>query len=190
VVDPYERRRALALALGADAALEPTSATSEALAEELGGRPDLVFEVSGSPAALQTAIDAVADDGTVTVCSWYGTKTVPLMLGGRFHRGRVRLRSTQVGRIPPELGGRWSYERRRATVLDLLSELPVERLVTHCYGFEDAAAAYRLIAEHPEEAVQVVLTYDQGTSSQSSPASTPVSAGEGEGAQSPPGSLP
>ncbi len=160
VVDPIERRRSLALGLGADAALEPAAATPDALSETLGGRPDLVFEASGSPAALQAAIEAVADDGTVTVCSWYGTKDVPLMLGGRFHRGRITLRSTQVGRIAPELSGRWSYERRRATVLDLLATLPVNRLISHRFAFEDAPAAYALLTDRPAETTQVILTYD------------------------------
>jgi threonine dehydrogenase-like Zn-dependent dehydrogenase len=160
VVDPIERRRALAVSLGADAALDPAAATADALSVVLGGRPDLVFEASGSPAALQTAVDAVADEGTVTVCSWYGTKPVPLMLGGRFHRGRIRLRSTQVGRIPPELAGRWSYERRRSTVLDLLAELPVERLISHRFPFADAPSAYALLADQPGQTAQVVLTYE------------------------------
>jgi 2-desacetyl-2-hydroxyethyl bacteriochlorophyllide A dehydrogenase len=159
VVDPIDRRRALAVELGAHAALDPANAAPERLAEILGGRPDLVYEASGSPRALQSAVDAVADEGTVTVCSWYGTKDVPLMLGGQFHRGRIRLRSTQVGRLPPELAGRWSYERRRATVLDLLAVLPVDRLVSHRCAFEDAPAAYRLLAERPEETTQVLLTY-------------------------------
>jgi 2-desacetyl-2-hydroxyethyl bacteriochlorophyllide A dehydrogenase len=160
VVDPIERRRALALELGAvNGALAPAEATPDALSDALGGRPDLVYEASGSPAALQTAIDAVADEGTVTVCSWYGTKDVPLMLGGRFHRGRIRLRSTQVGRLPPELAGRWSYERRRATVIDLLGRLPVEQIVSHRFAFEDAPAAYRLLAERSDETTQVLLTY-------------------------------
>lgn len=164
VVDLFARRRALAERLGADAALDPAGLTppqlAEALSDALGGRPDLVFEASGSPAALQGAIEAVADEGTVTVCSWYGAKPVPLQLGGRFHRGRIRLRSTQVGRIPPELNGRWDYVRRRAVVLQLLASLPVDEMVTHRYAFEEAEAAYQLVAARPEETVQVVLTYD------------------------------
>jgi len=159
VVDPFERRRTLALSLGADAALEPEAATPNAISDVLGGRPDLVYEVSGSPDALQSAIEAVADDGTVTVCSWYGAKAVPLMLGGRFHRGRVHLRSSQVGRIAPELGSRWEYGRRRAAVLDLLAALPVERLISHRFDFEDAPKAYELVSGRSEETVQVVLTY-------------------------------
>ena len=159
VVDPFARRRALALELGADVAVTPAEAMPDALADVLGGRPDLAFEVSGNPAALQTAIDAVADDGSVMVCSWYGTKSVPLALGGRFHRGRVRLQSTQVGRIAPELSVRWSYSRRRAAVVELLGQLPLDRLVSHRFAFEDAAAAYELLAREPGETTQVALTY-------------------------------
>jgi 2-desacetyl-2-hydroxyethyl bacteriochlorophyllide A dehydrogenase len=161
VVEPFERRRALALGLGADAALDPADVTPDAISEALGGRPDLVYEASGSPAALQAAIEAVADEGTVTVCSWYGTKSVPLMLGGRFHRGRIRLRSSQVGRIAPELGSRWEYARRRAAVLELLAALPVDRLISHRFAFEDACEAYSLLADRPAEAVQVVLTHTE-----------------------------
>jgi len=159
VVDPIAGRRALALALGADAALPPAEATPDALADLLGGRPDVVYEASGAPAALQSAIDAAADDGTVMVCSWYGAKSVPLLLGGRFHRGRVQVRSTQVGRIAPELSTRWDYARRRAAVIDLLARLPLDRLVSHRVPFEEAARAYTLIADRAEETTQVVLTY-------------------------------
>ncbi len=113
----------------------------------------------------------------MTVCSWYGTKPVALELGGRFHRGRIRLRSTQVGRLPPELAGRWSYERRRQTVLELLTILPVDQMVTHRVPFEDAAGAYRLVSEHPEETVQVVLTYDDAA-----PAQTTAEASQDQGA--------
>lgn len=159
VVDPIERRRTLALALGADATFDPAAATPDAIAEALAGRPDLVYEVSGSPAALQAAIDAVADDGTVTVCSWYGTKPAPLLLGGRFHRGRLRLHASQVGRIAPELGSRWDYARRHAAVIDLLARLPLDRLIGHRFAFEDARAAYALVSDRPAETLQVLLTY-------------------------------
>jgi hypothetical protein len=81
------------------------------------------------------------------------------MLGGRFHRGRITLRSTQVGRIAPILSPRWSYERRRATVLDLLATLPVDRLISPRFAFEDAPAAYALLTDRPAETTQVVLTY-------------------------------
>ena len=154
----------------------------------LGGRPDLVYEASGSATALQAAIDAVADEGTVTVCSWFGTRTVPLMLGGRFHRGRIHLRASQVGRIAPELGGRWGYPRRRQAVLALLSEMPLERLISHRFAFEEAPEAYALVAGRSDETVQVILTYGE-TSPLRAPSSTncpgPLSAARDRCAASP-----
>jgi len=180
VVEPIERRRELARSLGADAALDPASLSPTDLADALGGRPDVVFEASGNPAALQLALDAVADEGTILVCSWYGTKPASLNLGERFHRGRIRLRSTQVGRIAPELSARWDYARRRAAVIDLLGALPLDRLVSHHFAFEDAAGAYQQVAERPAETLQVVLTYG--------PSKPPLPlGGRGEpGGQSPP----
>jgi 2-desacetyl-2-hydroxyethyl bacteriochlorophyllide A dehydrogenase len=160
VVDGYERRRTAATRLGANQALEPGPELARHLDEATDGRgADLVFEASGSPAALQAAIDAVALEGTVVVCSWYGAKPVALNLGGHFHRGRVRIRSSQVGRVDPALSPRWDRDRRSAVVLDLLGELPLEQLISHRVPFHRAAEAYRLVDERPEETIQVVLSY-------------------------------
>lgn len=165
VVDPLERRRGLALAAGADAALEPDEDLEARVLEETGGRgADVAVEASGSGEALQRAIDNVAVEGTVVVASWYGTKPVPLVLGGHFHRGRVRLRSSQVGRIAPELGGRWDYARRMETAVGLLEEpgLGLDLLVSHRFPFGEASDAYRLMDERPGEVLQAVLIYDEG----------------------------
>jgi threonine dehydrogenase-like Zn-dependent dehydrogenase len=116
--------------------------------------------VSGAPAALDTAVEAVADEGTVVVASWYGTKPVSLRLGGHFHRGRVRLRSSQVGHLDPALAPRWDYARRLAVARRLLAELPLGELITHRLPFARAAEAFALLDERPDEALQVVLTYE------------------------------
>jgi threonine dehydrogenase-like Zn-dependent dehydrogenase len=123
---------------------------------------DVAVEVSSSGAALQAAVDAVATEGTVVVASWYGTKPISLSLGGHFHRGRVRLRSSQVGRIAPELGFRWDLARRTETVLGLLPRLRLKELVSHLIPFEEAQKAYRLVDESSHETVQVVLIHDEG----------------------------
>ena len=167
VVDPFERRREAALALGADAAVAPSPALVDDVARALwsygqgprDGLADMVYEASGNPAALQSALDCVTDEGTIVVCSWYGTKPATLALGGRFHRGRVRVQSSQVGRINPALAPRWDHGRRTSVVRRLLAELPLERLISHRIPFAEAERAYRLVDEHPEETLQVVLTY-------------------------------
>jgi 2-desacetyl-2-hydroxyethyl bacteriochlorophyllide A dehydrogenase len=161
-VDPIERRRELALEVGADETFEPGEDLRERTLEATAGRgADLAVEVSSSGAALQGAIDAVAVEGTVVVASWYGTKPVTLSLGGHFHRGRVRLISSQVGRINPEIGARWDRARRTEAALGLLPRLRLEELVSHRVPFEKAPWAYQLVDERPEETVQVILVHDQ-----------------------------
>ena len=163
VVDRLERRRKLALDAGADDAFGPESA-NERVMEITGGRgADVAVEVSGSGAALQAAIDAVATEGTVVVASWFGTKPVALGLGGHFHRGRVRLRSSQVGRSNPELAPRWDRERRMETVLGLLGRLDLRELISHRFPFHRAPEAYPLLDERPGQAVQVVFTYEESS---------------------------
>ncbi len=151
-VDGYEKRRQLAKRFGAVALAPGELPAAEA---------DVTIEVSGNPAALQAAIEATADEGTVVVASWYGSKPVELQLGERFHRGRLRLVSSQVSRLDPALAPRWDRERRMRLAIELLGELELAPLISHRLPFEEAAEAYRLIDERPEEVVQVILEYDR-----------------------------
>ena len=160
-VEPLKKRRELALEVGADETFEPDEdLRGPILAATAGRGADVAVEASSSGAALQAAVDAVATEGTVVVASWYGTRPVTLSLGEHFHRGRVRLRSSQVGRIDPELGTRWDLARRTETVLGLLPRLRLKELVSHPIPFEGAPEAYRLVDERPDEVVQVVLIHD------------------------------
>lgn len=164
VVEPLEKRRRLAEA-GVDGVFEPGEGLVDGISEVTGGRgADVAVEAGGSSDSLQAAIDCVADEGTVVAASWYGIKPVELFLGRHFHRGRVRVVSSQVGRLNPELAPRWDRERRMETVVGLLADhrLQLEHLISHRFQFGDAQAAYRLIDEYPEETVQVILTYDDG----------------------------
>jgi 2-desacetyl-2-hydroxyethyl bacteriochlorophyllide A dehydrogenase len=161
LVDPLEKRRGLALAAGADDAFGPEVLDGRVMEATLGRGADVAVETSGSVAALQAAIDAVAPEGTVVVASWYGTKPVALYLGERFHRGRVKLRSSQVGRLNPEMGPRWDSSRRMRTVLALLGRLDLGELITHRLPFHRAPEAYQLLDERKGEAVQIVFTYER-----------------------------
>jgi 2-desacetyl-2-hydroxyethyl bacteriochlorophyllide A dehydrogenase len=161
-VDTLIKRRELALDVGADDVFESgEDLTARVLNATAGRGADVAVEVSGSGTALQAAIDAVAVEGTVVVASWYGTKPVALSLGGHFHRGRVRLRSSQVGRINPALGPRWDHARRMETVLNLLPRLRLKELISHRFPFDRAPEAYRLVDERPGETVQVILTHEE-----------------------------
>jgi 2-desacetyl-2-hydroxyethyl bacteriochlorophyllide A dehydrogenase len=158
-VEPSAVRRSFAERCGAEAAIAPGD--ERVIGTLSGGRgADIAIEASGSPAALQRAIDGVAPEGTVVVCSWYGAKPVPLDLGGRFHRGRVRVISSQVGRIDPSLAPRWDRERRLALAMELLGTLTLADLITHRFAFTRAAEAYALLDTDAGTTVQTVLVYD------------------------------
>jgi 2-desacetyl-2-hydroxyethyl bacteriochlorophyllide A dehydrogenase len=155
-VDPLPARRQLALTFGARGAW----ATADAAAA--GGRAasaDLTYEVSGSPAALDTAIALTGFAGRIVIGSWYGQKRAPIDLGGTFHRSRIRLMSSQVSTVDPALSGRWDKARRMEVAWDLLRRLDVDRLISHHFPIAEAAAAYQLLDTQPAEALQVLLTY-------------------------------
>ena len=158
--DLHERRRAASAAAGANHALGVDVDLVDAVLELTDGRGvDVAIEVSGSPAALQACIDATAFAGTVVVASWYGTRDASLSLGGRFHRSRLRVVSSQVSTLDPALAPRWDRARRMALVSDLLNDLPLGELITHRFPMDQAAAAYELLDRHAEDCLQVVLDY-------------------------------
>jgi threonine dehydrogenase-like Zn-dependent dehydrogenase len=161
-VEPIEARRERALAFGADEAVSPDVVPSLFDAEDVDdpSGADLLYELSGRPAALDDALDATGYDSRVIVGSWYGTKPVRLDLGTEFHRNRVSLASSQVSTLAPETTGRFSKDRRLDVALDRLREIDVASLITHRIPFADAPDAYRLLDESPETAVQVLLTYE------------------------------
>jgi len=164
-VDPLPQRRRIAQRLGASQTLDPGGADGaeglrEALADAGGGYgADLIYELSGQPAALDAAVSAAGFDSRIVVGSWYGTKAATLQLGGSFHRNRVRLISSQVSTVSPRLRGRWTKARRMESAWQLLAKLPAEELISHRFPLERAAEAYRLIDSCPEQTLQVILNY-------------------------------
>ncbi len=159
-LDPLLLRRQAALALGVTAALNP-SATDflDRLKEFQPSGADLGYELSGAPPALDQAIAATGFGGRVVIGSWYGEKRVQLNLGGYFHRSRIRLISSQVSSLAPELTGRWNKARRFELAWKLLAELHPERWITHRFPLAQARQAYDLIDQHPQDTIQVIFQF-------------------------------
>ncbi len=161
-LDTVETRRDISLELGATASYAPSvPGVMDEIAAAFGGRgADLVFELSGRPEALDTAITVTGYGGRIVIGSWYGTKRAPIDLGGSFHRSRIKLISSQVTTIAPELAGRWDKQRRFETAWRMVERLKPSQLVTHRFTVGDAADAYRLLDESSGDALQVLVTYD------------------------------
>jgi len=117
---------------GAEVELIDIDPTREAIAaafdchfatpEKASPEADLVVHASGSTAGLETALRIAGFEATVIEMSWYGTRIVPLELGGAFHSRRLTLRSSQVGAVPASRQRRWSLHRRLILALSLLRD--------------------------------------------------------------------
>ncbi len=120
---------------------------------------DLVFELSGAPSALNDAIALTSFSGRIVVGSWYGQKRAEIDLGGTFHRSRIKLLSSQVSSISPELSGRWDKARRFEVTWEALKRIRPAKWITHRFSLDEAAKAYQLLDENPQETIQVVFSY-------------------------------
>jgi 2-desacetyl-2-hydroxyethyl bacteriochlorophyllide A dehydrogenase len=156
--EPLPARRAAAGAFGVGAVAPDR--LGEAVAAATDGRgADLLVECSGNPEALAAGLELLAHEGTALVCSWYGTKPVPLPLGAAFHRRRLTIRSTQVSTLPAAVTARWDRRRRAKLAWRLLRELPLHVLATHVFPFEQAAEAYRCLDRGQDDLIHAALRY-------------------------------
>ncbi|KAA2242378.1 zinc-dependent alcohol dehydrogenase [Salinarimonas soli] len=137
VVDVDPAREAVARALGCD--FRPPA--------EAPGGADLVVHASASAAGLALALACAGTEATVLEMSWYGSEAVATPLGLAFHSERLRLVSSQVGRVSPSRRIRWSHGRRLAKALALLADPRLDALITEEVPFADLAGALpRLLA--------------------------------------------
>jgi 2-desacetyl-2-hydroxyethyl bacteriochlorophyllide A dehydrogenase len=161
-LDRYPLRREASLDLGVQASLDPAVGGPDILkqfSQLFPGGADLVYELSGAPEALDSALAAAGFAGRVVIGSWYGQKRASLDLGGRFHRSRLRLICSQVSTLSPELTGRWTKERRFTLAWEMLRLVQPSRWITHRLPMAQAPEAYRLLDQQPDQAIQVVFTY-------------------------------
>lgn len=158
-VDPIPMRRELAKRYGADAAVAPSD-VAEAVADLSQGRgADICFEASGSPAALQSAIEVTGTTGTVVVVSYFGKQSVALQLAPEFHFRRQRIVSTQAAAIPAGIEARWDIARRSRVVLDELERLPIEDLISARVPIANVGAAYERVDRDAAHTLGVLLEY-------------------------------
>jgi 2-desacetyl-2-hydroxyethyl bacteriochlorophyllide A dehydrogenase len=154
-VDHFALRQERSRQLGAQQVYD-----THAIEQLAGMDADLVYELTGNPAALNTALALTGFDGRIVIGSWYGRKRAEIDLGGHFHRSRIRLISSQVSTIAPHYQGRWTKARRFEVVWQLLRKFDPAALVTHRFPLTAAAEAYALLDQQPATTLQVLFTYD------------------------------
>jgi 2-desacetyl-2-hydroxyethyl bacteriochlorophyllide A dehydrogenase len=161
LADPYElRRTALKVKDLRLSSFDPSRKDFHDLARSaLQNGADLTFELSGSPSALNQAIALTCFSGRIVVGSWYGEKRAEVDLGGAFHRSRIKLISSQVSTIAPDLTGRWDKARRFEVTWEAVKRIQPEKWITQRFSLEDAARAYQLLDENPQETIQILFEH-------------------------------
>jgi len=161
LLDRYESRRKAAQELGAKYVFNPDDPASLEQASKRFARhgADTVIELSGNPKALNLAMELVGKEGKIIVGSWYGKRRAEINLGSKFHRGRIKLISSQVSSINPALKGRWDRKRRFSLAWKWIEKIEPSRWITHKFPFVDAEQAYQMLDLYPEKSIAVVLEY-------------------------------
>jgi threonine dehydrogenase-like Zn-dependent dehydrogenase len=161
-VESIPARQALAKRFGAHVVLDPTKEDIGLTVRHMtGGRgADVTIEASGSYAALQEAIRTAAPDTTVTVLSWYGGTGQALAFSDEFHHNRITLKSSQVGKVGPDLSATHSLARRAESTVQAFGELDLEPLISDRVPFADAPKGYALVDTRDPNTTQVVFSYE------------------------------
>jgi L-iditol 2-dehydrogenase len=152
VAEPSAERAELAVSLGADTVLDPTSDTfADAVRDATRGRgASVVFEASGKPAAMSATFDAAAHGARMVF--------IGIDVGGRpaAPLGMIQSKELQVRGIIGSPGV-WPQTLRFLE----RSQIDLSSIVTSTYPIDDAAKAVAAVSGDPTQ-IKVHITSDAG----------------------------
>jgi threonine dehydrogenase-like Zn-dependent dehydrogenase len=167
VVDLALHRRKLALAHGADLALDPHEEDVAVAIKRATGNHgvDVALEVSGSGAALHEAIRCIRQCGAIVQVAWGPKAGLALHLDEEFHLNRPTLIASQaVWNNPDRSAPLWNEERARQTAIELFRRklITAKGIVTPIVPFRDAAGALAEAMNSPLHGIKVGVTFPSG----------------------------
>ena len=133
----------------ADRALDATTEDiAEAIREEAPHGADVVIETIGNARLFLTCVDLVRREGRICLQGYY-----PDLIEVDFHPTHLKR--------PTVTFPCWVDEEEDAELAaDLAAgRVVIEPLITHRIPYTEAAAAYELVVEHPEQTLGMVLTW-------------------------------
>jgi hypothetical protein len=101
---------------------------------------DFVFHASATAAGLATALDIAGDEATIIELSWYGAGTVPVPLGGAFHSRRLKIISSQVGKVAPSHRTAFTHRQRLEAAIKLCAHPQLDALLAPTIAFGELPA--------------------------------------------------
>jgi hypothetical protein len=96
---------------------------------------DFVFHASATASGLATALDIAGDEATIVELSWYGAGTVAVPLGGAFHSRRLKMISSQVGKVAPSHRASFTHRQRLEAAITLTADPRLDALLAPAIAF-------------------------------------------------------
>jgi threonine dehydrogenase-like Zn-dependent dehydrogenase len=151
VIDPIEKRRNIAVDSGADVALDPAVTDVGLELKKLTGKMgvDAVFETSGHPSALQSALRGLSYGGTIAYGAFGKEITSCLNFGKEAHFNNARIVFSRAGSEPNPDYPRWSRRRIEDVCWEMLINgyLNCEDIINPVVSFDDSAEGYMKYVE-------------------------------------------
>jgi L-iditol 2-dehydrogenase len=153
-VDPIEANRRAALQLGATAALDPTDEFEAAVRRHLGDGADVIYEASGSPAALSQTIDAAKPRATVVLGgNQPQDASLPMTFVERLMRKELRVIGSFMSYSAPWPGLEW----RETVDIAQRGLLDARTMISHRLPLSKAPEVFEAIATHSFPHLKVVF---------------------------------
>jgi hypothetical protein len=108
---------------------------------------------------LATALRLAGEEASIVELSWYGSGDIALPLGEAFHSRRLRLVSSQVGKVAPSHRSRWGHGRRLAAALVLLGDPVLDLLVAPALAFDDLPAQLAAVFRPDSDVICQLIRY-------------------------------
>jgi NADPH:quinone reductase-like Zn-dependent oxidoreductase len=121
---------------------------------------DVVIHASGSADGLMTAMLVAGFEATIVELSWYGSREIPVLLGGSFHARRLTLKSSQVGHVAASQRARWDTRRRMTFALSLLTHDELDVLITGESAFDELPSTMAALASSPGNTICHRIRYE------------------------------
>jgi hypothetical protein len=99
------------------------------------GDCDFVFHASATAEGLGTALNIAGDEATIVELSWYGAGTVAVPLGGAFHSRRLKIISSQVGKVAPSHRASFTHRQRLEAAIKLTAHPHLDALLAPAISF-------------------------------------------------------
>lgn len=128
---------------------------------DTGKRYDVVFHTSACGEGLRTALALCDLEARLVELSWHCDREVALPLGENFHSHRLRIISSQVGRIPATQQSRWTHRRRLQLALSLLADPLLDCFLTGESPFTSLPETMAALAADPRDTLCHSVVYQQ-----------------------------